>query len=77
MKQFLSEIQAVILVQYMCSFLKYPLGPKMALDFKYNFILSMAASPLSEVIAMMISDKGHRHRHQFLSQDFQERVILS
>ena len=30
------------LAVYMCAFLKYPLGPKVALDCKHNFILSMA-----------------------------------
>ena len=41
------------LARYVCAFLKYPLGQKVALDLKYNFILSMAILPLSEAMAMM------------------------
>ena len=41
------------LVRYMHAFLKYPLEPKVALDFKYNFISSMAIFPSSEAMTKM------------------------
>ena len=43
--------------RYVHAFLKYPLGPKGALDFKYNFILFMAIFPLSEAMAKMATKK--------------------
>ena len=39
------------LMRYVCAFLKYQSGPKVALDFRKNFIISMAIFPLSEAMA--------------------------
>ena len=38
------------LARHVRAFLKYSLGPKVALDLKYNFIWSMAIFPLSEAM---------------------------
>ena len=45
------------LVRYVCAFLIYPSWPKVALDFKYNFIYSMDIFPLSETMATMATIK--------------------
>ena len=41
------------LARHMSTSLKYPLGPKVALDFRYNFILSMTIFLLSGAMAIM------------------------
>ena len=45
------------LMKYVCVFLTYPSGPTVALDLKYNFILSIAIFPISEAMAMMATMK--------------------
>ena len=46
------------LARYVHLFPKCPSGPKVALDFKYNFILSVAIFPLSEAMPTMATTKS-------------------